>query len=49
MYFDDNVYNTAITRSGTPGRPTIDFGIADAMPYMKTGFYYLWWPGAGLE
>jgi protease IV len=44
-YPDDNLYNTF---SGTPGTPQvnlIDLGLAESIPPLRSGFYYLWLPG----
>lgn len=44
-YPDDNLYNTF---SGRPEMPAINFinlGLAEAMPPLRSGFYYLWLPG----
>ncbi len=45
-YPDDTIYNP-LTTSYDGGRPSlVNMGILDAMPSLKPGFYYLWWPSA---
>lgn len=44
-YPDDNLYNTL---SGRPEMPAVNFinlGLAEAVPPLRSGFYYLWLPG----
>lgn len=43
-YHDDNLYNAAIGRPETPEINLIDSGLADVIPPMQSGFYYLWLP-----
>lgn len=43
-YHDDNLYNAAIGRPETPEISLIDTGLADLIPPMQSGFYYLWLP-----
>ena len=45
-YPNDNVYNNSFAgRPGTPEMSLIDLGLADALPPLRSGFYYLWLPG----
>jgi protease IV len=44
-YPDDNLYNTYSGRPGIPGINLIDSGLADALPPLRSGLYYLWLPG----
>lgn len=46
-YPDDNLYNTATMQSGGNGLSLIDLGLLDSMIFLRTGFYYIWWPAAG--
>ncbi len=46
-YPNDNVYNNSFaSRPGTPEVNLINLGVADAIPPFRSGFYYLWLPGA---
>ncbi len=44
-YHDDNIYNTSTSKPAPPSINLIDSGIADLVPPMQSGFYYLWLPG----
>jgi protease-4 len=44
-YPDDNLYNTFSSKPGAPEIHLIDLGVADAIPPLRSGFYYLWLPG----
>ncbi len=44
-YNNDNIYNTATARQETPQISLLDSGLAEAIPPMLSGFYYLWLPG----
>ena len=44
-YPDDNLYNTFSSKPGAPAIQLIDLGVADAIPPLRSGFYYLWLPG----
>ncbi|MFZ2446263.1 MAG: signal peptide peptidase SppA [Syntrophobacteraceae bacterium] len=46
-YHDDNIYNTSAGKPETPGINLIDLGIAEAIPPIQSGLYYLWLPGSG--
>jgi protease-4 len=48
-YADDNLYNTFTTQYGSTGLCLIDLGLPDAITFLRTGFYYLWFPAASLE
>lgn len=40
----DNIYN-ASTKQDTPEINLIDTGLAELLPPLQGGFYYLWLPG----
>jgi protease IV len=42
---DDNFYNTTSSKTGIPDIHLIDLGLADSIPPLRSGFYYLWLPG----
>lgn len=44
-YHNDTVYNTSASKPETPEINLIDPKIADLLPPMQSGFYYLWLPG----
>ena len=44
-YPDDNVYNTFAGKPGAPEITLINLGLAEAIPPLQSGFYYLWLPG----
>lgn len=44
-YPDDNLYNTATVEQSGQGFQLIHIGLLESIPYLKTGFYYLWAPG----
>jgi protease-4 len=44
-YPDDNLYNTFSSKPGIPGINLIDLGLAEFLPPLRSGFYYLWLPG----
>lgn len=44
-YNDDNIYNTSTSKPNLPSINLIDSGIADLIPPLQSGFYYLWLPG----
>jgi protease IV len=42
---NDNIYNTSSTgKQGLPEISLIDLGLADSIPPLRNGFYYLWLP-----
>ncbi len=43
-YNNDNIYNTS-TKLDTPEINLIDTGLAELLPPLQGGFYYLWLPG----
>jgi protease-4 len=43
-YNNDNIYNTS-TKQDTPEIKLIDTGLAELLPPLQGGFYYLWLPG----
>jgi protease-4 len=43
-YPDDNLYNTFSSQPGTPQVTLIDPGLAESIPPLRSGFYYLWLP-----
>ena len=44
-YPNDNLYNTFSGRPEMPEITLINLGLADAVPPLRSGFYYLWLPG----
>ncbi|HAA02776.1 MAG TPA: signal peptide peptidase SppA [Syntrophobacteraceae bacterium] len=45
---DDNLYNiTSTSKPGIQDMRLIDLGLADSIPSLRSGFYYLWLPGQG--
>ena len=44
-YPDDNLYNTATVQQSGQGFQLIHIGLPESIPYLQTGFYYLWAPG----
>ncbi len=44
-YPDDNLYNTYSSRPGFPEINLINLGLAESLPPLRSGFYYLWLPG----
>ena len=42
---DDNLYNTTSSKSSMPEINLIDLGLTEAIPPLRSGFYYLWLPG----
>lgn len=45
-YPDDNLYNTFSGRPETPEINLLNLGLAEALPPLRSGFYYLWLPGS---
>lgn len=45
-YPDDNLYNAHSGRPGIAEINLINLGLADAVPPLRSGFYYLWLPGS---
>jgi protease-4 len=43
-YNNDNIYNTS-TKQDAPEINLIDSGLAELLPPLQGGFYYLWLPG----
>ena len=43
-YPDDNLYNPVSGRLAMPAIHLVDLGLAEAMPPLRSGFYYLWLP-----
>lgn len=47
-YPNDNIYNNNFgNRPGTPEMSLVNLGLAEALPPLRTGFYYLWMPCPG--
>jgi protease IV len=46
-YPDDNLYNTFSRTPDPPEINLIETGLAEALPPLRSGFYYLWLPGRG--
>ncbi len=44
-YPNDNLYNTYGGRPEMPEISLLNLGLADALPPLRSGFYYLWLPG----
>ncbi len=44
-YNNDNIYNTSTAKQETPRISLLDSGLAEAIPPMLSGFYFLWLPG----
>ncbi len=42
---DDNLYNTTSSKPGILEINVIDLGLTEAIPPLRSGFYYLWLPG----
>jgi protease-4 len=49
QYPNDNLYNTSVSHSSGQGVSLIQFDIPASMTTLRTGFYYLWSPGAYSE
>lgn len=45
-YPDDNFYNSLSGRRDVSEVNLIDFGLAEALPPLRSGFYYLWLPAS---
>ena len=45
-YHNDNIYNTSTAKQDTPEISLIDTGLAELIPPLQGGFYYLWLPGS---
>ncbi|MCE5242851.1 MAG: signal peptide peptidase SppA [Syntrophobacteraceae bacterium] len=43
-YPDDNLYNTAANKPATPEIHLFELGLAEALPPLDSGLYYLWMP-----
>jgi protease-4 len=48
-YPDDNIYNTAMSNSGSGTSPLAGLTLPDILPALHPGFYYLWTPGAAFK
>jgi protease IV len=45
-YHNDNLYNVASSKPAEmPEVSLIDLGLGEALPPLRSGFYYLWLPG----
>ena len=44
-YPDDNIYNAAAGKPSVPEIHLLDTGLADVLPPLRSGLYYLWLPG----
>lgn len=49
QYPNDNLYNTSVSHSSGQGVSLINIDIPASMTALRTGFYYLWSPGAYSE
>ncbi|MFZ5564958.1 MAG: signal peptide peptidase SppA [Thermodesulfobacteriota bacterium] len=43
-YPNDTIYNTLVTQSGDHQGALVNIDLLEAMPPLRPGFYYLWWP-----